>query len=81
MKSIEQLLELSKNSYYTLSNEEQAELDAFLAKQSEQQRQQKTSGDSSEKNIPATVLNKNIVKKEVGEIEVMENIVHPDAVN
>jgi hypothetical protein len=75
MKSIEQLLELSANQYYTFSPEEKKELDAFLAKQSEQQSQAKKNGKDSEKNIPATVLNKNVVRKNVGEIPVINNVV------
>lgn len=91
-KTIEQLLELANNPYYSLSNDEQAELDAFLSKKSEQSASRKTSGDNSEKNIPATVLNKNKVQKETGEIAkindsvesesaAVEETVHPDAVN
>ena len=68
MKTIEQLLELSSNQYYTMTNEEQAQLDAFLLEKSVRQAPRKNNGNKSEKNIPATVLNKNIVKKETGKI-------------
>lgn len=79
MKSIEQLIELSNNPYYTFSLEEKAELDSFLSKKSEQSRQAKKSTDSSEKNIPATVLNKNKVQKETGEIPTINNVAYPDS--
>ena len=78
-KPIEQLLELSKNPYFTLSDEEQARLDAFLSKKSAQQSRQKTSGNDSERNIPATVINRNIVRKETGEIPTYENVATPDS--
>lgn len=74
MKSIEQLLEISKNPYYTLTNEEQARLDDFLSKKSEQKAPVKKNGKDSEKNIPATVINKNVVKKETGDIPTINNV-------
>lgn len=73
-KTIEQLLEISKNPYYTMTIEENKRLEDFLARNSGQQSQPKNSGEDSEKNIPATVINKNKVKKETGEIPVMENV-------
>ena len=81
MKTIEQLVELSSNPYYSLSPEEKARLDDFLSKRSEQFTQQKNNGKSSEKNIPATVLNKNIVKKETGEIPTVDNVVSDEEKN
>lgn len=78
MKTIEQLIELSQNQYYSLTNEEQATLDAFLFEKAAQADQQKNSGKKSEKNIPATVINKNIVKKETGEIPTVDNVATPD---
>lgn len=94
MKDISQLLELQKNPYYQFSPEEEKELNDFLAKKSDTPTPAKKNGKDSEKNIPATVLNKNVVKKETGEIptinnvveektseaEAVEEIVHPDAV-
>ncbi len=77
-KTIEQLLELSKNPYFILSDEEHERLNDFLYKKSGQQSQAKKNGKDSDKNIPVTVLNKNIVKKETGEIPVYENIATPD---
>lgn len=74
MKSIEQLLELSRNEHYTLSDEEQQRLDTFLSRKSELKKQQKTSSTDSEKNIPATVINKNIVQKDVGLIPTAEQV-------
>lgn len=73
-KSIEQLLELSKNPYFTMSEDERKRLDDFLSKKSAQQNQPKNSGDSSEKNIPATVINKNKVNKETGQIPTVDNV-------
>jgi len=76
MKSIEQLLELRSNPYYEFTPEEKAALDDFLQPKSEQQSQTKKNGKDSEKNIPATVLNKNVVKKETGKIPTVDNVVH-----
>lgn len=94
MKSIEQLVELSTNPYYEFSPEEQKRLNDFLFKKSDTQAPAKKNGKNSEKNIPATVLNKNVVRPETGQIptinnvvdektsesEAVEEIVHPDAV-
>lgn len=80
MKSIEQLLELRQNPYYTFTEEEQERLKAFLSEKQGQKTQAKTGSTNSEKNIPATVINKNIVVKETGEIPAMEEYIHPDAV-
>jgi len=68
MKSIEQLLELRNNPYYKLSSEEQKRLDDFLSKKSERTDRVKANGSNYEKNIPATVINKNVPKKETGDI-------------
>lgn len=73
MKSIAQLLELSSNPYYAFTPEERQLLDDFLETQSRASTQQKTSSDDSEKNIPATVINKNVVKKETGIIPLANN--------
>lgn len=63
MKTIEQLLFLSKNPYYKLSDEEKAVLDDFLEKK--RAKATKSSPKKSEKNLerntPVTV--KNIVEK------------------
>lgn len=94
MKSISQLLDLSKNPYYVFTSEERAALDAFLSKNSEQKPSAKDSSTNSEKNIPAIVRNNNIVRPEKGDIPTMDNtvdkhqseseavedLVHPDAV-
>lgn len=63
MKTIQQLLELSKNPYYQFLPDEQAVLDDFLLKQKEkdsQTSQEKSSTESSEK---TRVTVRNIVKK------------------
>lgn len=78
-KTIEQLLELSQNPYFTMTNAERERLDAFLSKKSAQQYSQKTNGSDSEKNIPATVINKNKVNKEIGEIPTVDNVAIPDS--
>ena len=74
MKSIEQLLELSGNPYYTMDPEEKTALKDFLSKKSEQKAPATKSGKDSEKNIPATVLNKNVVQKETGTIPTINNV-------
>lgn len=78
MKSVEQLIELSTNPYYEFSDEERTRLNAFLARNSEPQSQQKKNGKDSEKNIPATVINKNKVQKETGEIPTVDNVVQDE---
>lgn len=72
MKTIEQLLELSNNPYYIMSDAERAVLDDFLLLKSEQKTQHKDNSDSSDSNIHATVLSKNIVKPEHGQIPTVE---------
>lgn len=78
MKTVEQLIELSKNPYYQFSPAEQKLLNDFLAKNSDTQTQAKKNGKDSEKNIPATVLNKNVVAKETGAIPTINNVATPD---
>lgn len=75
MKEIEQLLELKKNPYYEFSPEESKRLNDFLAKNSDTRAPRKKNGKDSEKNIPATVLNKNRVQKETGVIPVINHVV------
>lgn len=93
MKTIEQILELTKNPYYSLTNEEQAVYEAFLSKKSGRTTPQTGNSKDSDSSTPAIV--KNIVRPEHGEIptvdqsaddrseetEAVEDIVHPDAVN
>lgn len=78
MKTIAQLIDLSTNPYYKFTDEEQAALDAFLSQKSAPKTYQKDNGNDSEKNIPATVINKNIVKKEIGEIPTLDNVVEDE---
>ena len=63
MKTIEQLLELTKNPYYELSLDERRVLDDFLEKQRaiDLTRSQSTSSTKSSKTTPVTV--RNIVAK------------------
>lgn len=63
MKTIEQLLELSKNPYYTFTPQEKEVLDNFLSKKQEEglKKSQKKSSNESSRKTRATV--RNIVKK------------------
>ena len=63
MKTIAQLLELSKNPYYTFKPEEQAVLDDFLSQKQEKllQKSAKTPSTKSSKKTRVTV--RNVVKK------------------
>lgn len=65
MKTIEQLLELSKNPYYTFTNDEKAVLDDFLSekKASHSTSSVKKKENTSEKSTPVRV--RNIVKKTI----------------
>jgi len=69
MKTIEQLLDLSKNPYYKFTNDERAVLDDFLLKRREEdsQSKQKKSSKSSENDTPVRV--RNIVEKTVPQVE------------
>ena len=65
MKTIEQLLDLSKNPYYKFTNDEKAVLDDFLLKRREKdsKKQQKKNLPSSEEDTPVIV--RNIVRKTI----------------
>lgn len=69
MKTIEQLLELSKNPYYTFTNDEKAVLDDFLSKKraDHSTSSTKTKENSSDSNTPVRV--RNIVPKTVDRVE------------
>ena len=69
MKSIEQLLELSKNPYYKFTNDEKVVLDDFLLKKQEKasKSSHKKSSKNSEKNTPVRV--RNIVEKTIPDIK------------
>lgn len=69
MKTIEQLLELSKNPFYTFTNDEKAVLDDFLSKKqakASKNSQQKNSTNSGS-NTPVRV--RNVVPKMVDDVE------------
>lgn len=69
MKTIEQLLELTKNPYYKFTQAEQAVLDDFLAKQQDTD-SQKSHGTSSIKSSKKTnVRVRNIVEKTIPQPE------------
>lgn len=63
MKTVEQLLQLSKNPYYKLSNDEKQVLDDFLSKkqESESKSSRKKNSKKFTGKIPVTV--RNIVPK------------------
>jgi len=63
MKTIEQLLHLSKNPYYTFTQDERAVLDDFLLKQREDHSQEspKKNSKGSSKKTPVRV--RNVVEK------------------
>lgn len=65
MKTVEQLLQLTKNPFYKLTNDEQAVLDDFLARQKEEDSKssQNKNEKNSEKNTPVRV--RNIVEKTI----------------
>lgn len=69
MKSIEQLLELSKNPYYKFTNDEKVVLDDFLLKKQEKalKNKQKKNLKSSEKSTPVRV--RNIVEKTIPDVK------------
>lgn len=69
MKTIEQLLDLSKNPYYKFTNDEKAVLDDFLLRKQEGElkRQQKKNLRNSGKSTPVIV--RNIVEKTVPSVE------------
>ncbi len=68
MKTIEQLLDLSKNPYYKFTNDERAVLDDFLLRKQEKEsaKQLKKSLKNSEKNTPVRV--RNIVDKTIDDV-------------
>lgn len=65
MKTIEQLLDLSKNPYYKFTNDERAVLDDFLLKQREDRLKESPTSNStkSEGNTPVRV--RNVVRKTI----------------
>lgn len=69
MKTIEQLLELSKNPYYKFTNDERAVLDDFLLKQREDRLKEspKQNSKTSEGNTPVRV--RNVVNKTIDDVE------------
>ena len=69
MKSVEQLLQLSKNPHYTMTKEEQQVLNDFLSKKRDQagKNSQKTSGKNLENDTNVRV--RNVVPKTVDRVE------------
>jgi len=72
MKTIEQLLQLSKNPYYVFSNDEKAVLDDFLLKKQKKtsKKPRKKNSKSSDKDSPVRV--RNIVEKTMPKPEEFE---------
>lgn len=73
MKTIEQLLELSKNPYYKFTNDEKAVLDDFLSKKRADHTTSstKTKDSDSENSTPVRV--RNIVDKTIDDVESVNN--------
>ena len=69
MKTIEQLLQLSKNQYYKFTNDEKAVLDDFLLARREKalKNSPKKNSTQSDSNTPVRV--RNIVPKTVDDVE------------
>lgn len=69
MKTIEQLLDLSKNPFYKFTNDEKAVLDDFLSQQKADPSTSSTKKkeNSSDKSTPVRV--RNVVEKTVPEVE------------
>lgn len=69
MKTIEQLLELSKNPYYKFTNDEKAVLDDFLSQQKADHSTSsvKQKKNNSESNTPVRV--RNIVEKTIPDVK------------
>lgn len=65
MKTIEQLLELTKNPYYKFTQAEQAVLDDFLAKQQDTDSQKSHSTSSTKPSKQTNVRVRNIVEKTI----------------
>lgn len=63
MKTIEQLLELSKNPYYIFTEDEKAVLDDFLLKKRDTDSKQSQSTSSNKSSKKTNVRVRNIVKK------------------
>lgn len=65
MKSIEQLLQLSKNPYYKFTNDEKAVLDDFLSKKSEKDSKNSQNQNSNILEPSTRVRVRNIVDKTI----------------
>lgn len=72
MKTIEQLLFLSKNPYYKLSNDEKAVLDDFLLKKQEEESKTSQKKSSKKSARQTNVRVRNIVDKTIPEPEELE---------
>lgn len=69
MKTIEQLLFLSKNPYYKLTDEEQAVIDDFLLKQQDEEKSTSQKKSSKQSTKQTNVRVRNIVEKTVPQPE------------
>lgn len=77
MKTIEQILELTQNPYYSLTNEEQKLYEAFLSKKSGQHSPQ--TGNSKDSDSSTPVIVKNIVRTEHGQIPTADQVATADS--
>lgn len=69
MKTIEQLLELSKNPYYKFTPSEQAVLDDFLLKQRESHSTDSAKKNSNESDKKTRVTVHNVVPKVIDRVQ------------
>lgn len=73
MKTIEQLLELSKNPHFKLMPDEEQELHAFLSKKREEESKISPKKNSKKSTRKTNVRVKNVVQKTNTEPEEIEN--------
>lgn len=69
MKTVEQLLELSKNPYYKFTQDEQAVLDDFLSKKRAKDLQNKQNPNSKTSDKSTDVRVRNIVPKVIDDVQ------------
>lgn len=73
MKTVEQLLQLSKNPYYKLSNDEKQVLDDFLSKKQDSASKKSAKKSSKESSAKTNVRVRNIVEKTIPQPDELED--------
>lgn len=73
MKTIEQLLHLSKNPYYKLTDDEKQVLEDFLSKKQESESKSSRKKNSKRLEKPTNVRVRNIVEKTIPQPEELED--------